>query len=365
MRNELRPRRALLGALLVALAAPVRAGERLEFRPAPGARQAKTWVDTHKLVLVGLSLVRDGLEQSTTEQVEVQSVRRLDLVDEYRRGGEGRPLELWRDFERLRLRADLALRRAEEPLNDVLYANGVVSGTSVVFTWQPELGEYGRYYDRAEADEAQLARMAEEADLRSFLPGREVSAGDEWTVPTDAARQLFSPGGDLEMRFEKTPHVLFARSLMMGVGGGLWNAFGEGTQGALRARYAGPREVEGRRVGVVELVVELHSRVDQTELANRLRNVVELVQGVEVREAWLDLQVALRGELTWDLEAGLPHALVLTGDEKVHTYRRIGGLSIEVPEPQRPPEVQEVRMDGIVRIELETKPPEGSERGAR
>lgn len=344
-------------AALAVLALCARAGERLEFAPAPGTRQQKTWVDNHKLVLVGISLVRDGLEQSTTEQIEVESVRRMDLVDEYRRSEGGRPLELWRSFERLRLRADLSLRRDDQPLSDTLFATGPVSGTSVVFTWQPELGEYGRYYDRAEAEESQLAGMTEEADLRSFLPGREVAVGDEWSVPAIAARQLLSPGGDLEMRFEKTVHILFARSLMMGQGGGLWHAFGEGTKGEIKARYLGPREVDGRQVAAIALALDLDSRVDQTELANRLRNVLELVQGVKVEEAWLRLQLQLEGELLWDLQAKLPHSLALHGDEKVHTFRRIGPLALEVPEPQRPPQVQEVTMDGFLKVELTTALP--------
>jgi len=121
--------------LLVALAGCAR-GDKVELRfaPAEGSR------------------VRRTIESGTLV---------LRTLDEYLEVGNGRPLRLRRVFE-----------RSGNPLE----------GTSVVFTWVPEEGAYGKYYDAREGPESALRELAEDLDLRALLPASAVAVGEHWQV---------------------------------------------------------------------------------------------------------------------------------------------------------------------------------------
>ena len=121
--------------LLLALAGCAR-GEKVElcFAPAEGSRVRRT--------------------------IEAEHVV-LRTLDEYRKVGDGRPLLLRRTFE-----------EAPAPF----------AGTSVVFTWIPEEGAYGKYYDAREASESALRDLTEDLDLRALLPSSAVAPGDTWTA---------------------------------------------------------------------------------------------------------------------------------------------------------------------------------------
>lgn len=127
--------KSLAPLLLVALAG-CSGGETFELRfaPAEGSRVRRT--------------------------IEIDNVV-LRTLDEYRKVGGGRPLVLQRTFEE---------------------ATGPFAGTSVVFTWIPEEGAYGKYYDAREASESALRDLTEDLDLRALLPASAVAPGDTWTA---------------------------------------------------------------------------------------------------------------------------------------------------------------------------------------
>ena len=133
-----------LAALLSLALAGCAGGEKFELRfaPAEGSRVRRT--------------------------IEVEHVV-LRTLDEYRKVGDGRPLLLRRTFEE---------------------APGPFAGTSVVFTWVPEEGAYGKYYDARESVESALRDLAEDLDLRSFLPARAVALGDRWTSSAAGLRDV-------------------------------------------------------------------------------------------------------------------------------------------------------------------------------
>ncbi len=143
-----------LAALLLCALAGCAGGEKVELRFAPteGSRVRRT--------------------------IEVGDFA-LRTLDEYRKIGAGRPLLLRRQFEEIR------------PV-------GPLAGTSVVYTWIPEEGAYGKYYDAREASESALRGLAEDLDLRALLPAGPVAVGDAWSVPGASLRDVFAPAGLLD-----------------------------------------------------------------------------------------------------------------------------------------------------------------------
>jgi hypothetical protein len=133
-----------LAALLLCALAGCAGGEKFElhFAPPEGSRVRRT--------------------------IEVDHVV-LRTLDEYRRVGDGRPLLLRRTFE-----------EAPSPF----------AGTSVVFTWVPEEGAYGKYYDAREASESALRDLTEDLDLRALLPASAVAVGDTWTASAAGLRDV-------------------------------------------------------------------------------------------------------------------------------------------------------------------------------
>ena len=135
-----------LAALSLLVLAGCAGGEKFELRfaPAEGSRVRRT--------------------------IEVDHVV-LRTLDEYQKVGDGRPLLLRRKFEE---------------------ASSPFVGTSVVFTWVPEEGAYGKYYDARESSESALRDLTEDLDLRSLLPASAVAVGDTWTAPAAGLRDVLS-----------------------------------------------------------------------------------------------------------------------------------------------------------------------------
>ena len=92
----------------------------------------------------------------------------LRTLDQYLKVGDGRPLLLRRQFEEIRM--------DDQQVSQL-------SGTSVVFTWVPEEGTYGKYYDARESSESTLRDLPEDLDLRALLPASPVAVGDSWSMP--------------------------------------------------------------------------------------------------------------------------------------------------------------------------------------
>jgi hypothetical protein len=61
----------------------------------------------------------------------------------------------------------------------------------------PARAEHGKHYDAREADEELLAGLAEDLDLRGFLPPGPVEPGAQWALSAEAIASALMHGGDL------------------------------------------------------------------------------------------------------------------------------------------------------------------------
>ena len=140
-------------------------------------------------------------------------IKRVEVTDEYRSVGDGRALAFRRSFDEISFVADATVpREGTDPLFDTLYATGPLRGTSVVFAWQPDEQQYGKYYDAEEADEEYLADLASDMDLLCLLPKGDVSAGDEWRIQPAALRDVLAAGGRMPLRYQRTGNVMLGIS---------------------------------------------------------------------------------------------------------------------------------------------------------
>jgi len=208
----------------------------LRFAPVEGSHVRRT-------ITIDQTLAAKGVDPITTHKV-------LRTIDQFRKVGEGRPLLLQRRFEKI----DWGSSRVP-PLQ----------GTSVVYTWVPEEGAYGKYYDAAESKESALRDLAEDLDLRALLPTGAVALRDTWSVPAAKLGGVFTPLGDLEVSgylaestgeckltlasvTEQQGHSLATVELALKFEGKVWSFEGRGTfVWDLSARHAMSFDLQGNQ----------------------------------------------------------------------------------------------------------------------
>jgi hypothetical protein len=155
----------------------------------------------------------------------------------------------------------------------------------------------------------------------------------------------------MPIRYERTASILLARTLIMGVGGGLWEAFATEPTGSFKARLEGVREEDGRRLADVVLLVDVHCEVDQTELANQLRNAIELSAGMSVAEAHLTLDLQGGGRMVWDVDRGLPVSLEMVCEQEVISEHRLAERTSDTPILHPVSESQRLHLAGALRVD--------------
>lgn len=323
---------------------------RLRFAPAEGTVLAKTFDQTHGLVMRDSQIAGDDKAQIAMDQIELETRTLVSCTDEYLEVGPERPLAFRRKHDRVGFVAN-ATRGAQEERIDTLTGHGAIGGHVVAFTWVPEEGDYGKRYVGPESEESFLPDLVAATSLEGLLPEREVSIGDEWTIPLMNMREVLAPGGEMTIRYERTTSILLARTLVMGVAGGLWEAFEGEPGGTVKARLESVRAEDGRRIAEVLLSIDLHCEVDQTELANELRNAIELSAGMSVAEAHLTLDLRGGGVLRWDVDRGLPVALELVCEEEVISEHVLGERTSDSPILHPVSESQRLHLSGAVRVE--------------
>jgi hypothetical protein len=165
-------------------------------------------------------------------------------------------------------------------------------------------------------------------------------------------RDVLAAGGDQPMRYERTGSILLARTLVMGVGGGLWQAFLSEPTGTFSARLERVREADGRRLAEIALKLDVRCDVDQTALANRLRNSIELSAGMSFAEAHLTLDLQGEGQLVWDVDAGLPVVLQLVCEQEVISEHVQAERASDTPILHPVSESQRLHLGGALRVDV-------------
>lgn len=317
------PTHAAITLLALGLAPPEKTQEKisLTFAVPDGTVLRKEWSTEHTLVMTGLTRgTADVTARRTDLSVALSTRQRVALVDEYRRVSGGRPLELRRTYESAELSASQTYRVEEPPPPIEVTLKSAFSGHSVVFTWVEEEQGYGRYYDARELKEVWLPDLAEDTDLRCLLPAGPVTVGEGWSVPAAALGDLLAHGGDLHMEAGEVQGQaarMLVRTLGVGVGGALQQAFGGQSTGEARVRLEAVLDDDGPVARLAVELDDLRYLADISEYADEHSMRVEVEGGLERTSGRLALDLSGKGTLLWDLAAQRARSFELTADERV------------------------------------------------
>ncbi|MEX1025888.1 MAG: hypothetical protein WD226_12515 [Planctomycetota bacterium] len=293
----------------------------LAFAPAEGKELTKTFTTTSDLMLQDLSLTADG--QDLTElfgaiEASLESENVVVVTDVYAAMDDGRPKRLERTFDSLSATTSISASAAGEGSDDTSEIDSPLEGETVVFTWNPELSEYDvRYADDSAGDEALLAGLSEDMDLRAFLPGREIEVGDSWEIELEQLGSTLMPGGNLGWGGDEVDSMDFDAFAEMFEDGfaGLADDLLHGT---CTLTFASLSDVEGIKIANMDLTIEIDGTADMSQLLTEsIEEIVEqqdVAPDITVQRADVFLEFSGEGKLAWNLTAGHAHSLYVTGD---------------------------------------------------
>jgi hypothetical protein len=312
-------------SLPIAVLAPVLlaaswALDKPSYAPKAGNTVTKSYTVEGELELEDMSLEVNGQDVSAMAgqmEMAMKTQMKLIVTDTYEAMGSDRPAKLKRAFDEISSNTHVSQsnpmmgdQESDIPLTSEL------EGRTVVFTWDDAAADFETAFATDEGDPELLTGLAEDLDLRGFLPPGDVAEGDTWQVPTEAVKHALAPGGDLRLRPETMGE-------MMGMDQFSQNDLVGELEGDFEATYAGTREEDGVQVAVIKLKIDATSAQDLTERMSGIREQMkeQVPEGVDVDvdiSAFdSEYEYEAEGELLWNVEAGMAHALHLSGEVRV------------------------------------------------
>lgn len=326
--------------------------ERFAFTPEAGTAVRRTWVTEHVLTSDRMALVQGEKERLFAGEMLVRSKQTLDVVDSILSVENGRATSFRRSFDTVNRTAEISMVGANEFSSD---ATSPLEGTSVMFTWSPGEGDYGRYFDAKEVEEHHLAGLRADLDARALLPSGEVEPGATWSIEPAVLRDVLAHGGAIEFKEPEGAADPIMRSLRNGVGGGLDRAFGGTSRGTATMTFERIEEEEGRRIAILGLHASVTYSSDLVEHVRREMLKEDRERRLHYEEAKLSVRFEGLGVLRWDLAANEVLDLKVSGREMV--IFNIAQRSLDdgaAEELQR----QEMTMSGSISVNLTSAPAE-------
>ena len=267
---------------------------------------------------------------------------RVTATDKYVQAKDGRPTDLLRTFDSLRLSYQNGEKKEDAPKFDAL------EGKTVRFKWNADTETYEKSLKDDKGDEALLEPLSEDMDVRVLLPSKKVSEGDTWEVPGQKLLPLFLPGGlpgpigtpddkeEMSTVFEEV-HSTFAK-------------LQEDLK--VRCRYRGAREEAGTKVGEIEFEFSTRGKADISHLVETLLAMEE--DGVHPdAEGNAEVEVHGSGTVLWHLGDGRIHSLSMQTEAGIDLDAKVrfsvDGDDIEM--------VAKVRLAAKADSKLETSKP--------
>jgi hypothetical protein len=289
-------------------------GSKLTFAVQEGTTTTKTFTSKVELTLEDRVIVLNGEESpSPTPEITMITGLEVQVTDEYIEMRKGAPKKLRRSYDSLTGNGELTTGLAGT--TPASKTSSELEGKKVVFLWNEETLEYDAAFQDEETDEALLKNLAEDMDLRGFLPKGEVDEGDEWSIAPEILTGVLVPGGDLKFLPEDTQLAAGKAQQEMG---DFSDWFSSGIEGKVTATYSGTRKVDdGIEVGVITLEVKIKSSHDLTDKAQEELERGEVPPGIsdlEISSQEVETEFGAKGELLWNLAAGHAHSLDLSGE---------------------------------------------------
>ena len=326
-------RTALYAAALGALTAST--ADRPAFAPETGSEVVKRFEASWSFELDELSIQMGGMdltEMLGDIEAAFSTGLAIEVTDEYRKMGTGRPEVLARTFDAIRTDFEFEVSAAGESEGDGAEVEGALEGTTVVFTWDEEEGAMVASYEDEEGDAELLDGLVEDMDLRVFLPEDDVEDGDTWQVAPRNLSTVVMPGGSLDPSDEDMDPE--AEEMMALFEGRFEDLMSSVLDGEVTCTYRGEREEDGKNLAVIEVAVEIDSSTDLSQLISDVLDEVdeEMPEDLEFDTADLTLELEGEGTLLWDTAAGRFHSFQCSSDVSVGLELSISaeGESVEL-----------------------------------
>ncbi len=313
--NQNRSTAPLVLVLPALLAFSSRSSE-LAFRPAAASALTKSFQHQSETTLEDMTIMQNGQEIDSSAfgvEMTATSKYRVTVTDVYDAAADGRPTKLTRHFDEIALSGSVSTSNAmmgEQSFE--MTGKSDLEGVRVVFTWDGDAEDYDvAYPEGVNGDDDLLEGLEEDLDLLGLLPTKEVSEGDTWTIEPSALRSVFAPGGDVKIDVDVPDD-----EMGMGNSQPTPDKYIGDLEGEVTGSFVGTREEDGVKVAVIHVTVDVSSNKDLTELTEDMMGDAMKERGVEMDLQSMDSEFSFEGEgdLLWNLELGVLHALELSGE---------------------------------------------------
>lgn len=306
-------------ALTVSALGTPSSSETITFAVPAGVSVEKIWTTQHTLRTADMN--RSLGQESRAYRMRLDGISSeeiLGALDQYEQVDGGRPTKFRRSYTKGRRVSQLFNERGSQPK---IRQRALLRGNSAMFTWVPEEGIYGKYFDREELDEDMLAYLRGDLDLIFALPEVPVSPGDRWELTPAELIDLFGRSGTFPYEIIGDKDDFLIRALDSGLAGSLDQAFGGTAEGRAEVHFKEIRESDAGREAILEIGCQVAYERDRTAFvrANTIRK--EQQEGIDYQEAFLRLLIEGRGTIVWNLDEQRPTELAFEGTET--TYIRI------------------------------------------
>ncbi len=303
--------RTTLLVLLPALSAFAPVADRISFGPEAGTLLHKTFQTTVDMTLDDMNMLMNGqpppMDMGKMEMTSSNTMN-VAVTDEFRAVSNGKAEVLARTYDELSVtgesNTDIPVVGEQHMTSE---GKSELLDKTVIFRWNETEGEYTTSFaEDTEADQALLANLEADMDFLVLLPTEDVEEGATWSIDPSELIAVVAPGGNLKIEVEVESET----------GGGMTGAdtnndlrmlLGD-ISGEASATLQGYREVDGRRLAVIGLTMDIESAKDMTDLMKDMLEGADLPMppgaSLEIESIDSEVSMAGEGELTWDVAAG-------------------------------------------------------------
>jgi hypothetical protein len=235
------------------------------------------------------------------------------VQDEYKKMDGARTLALERNYTTLTDHDERKIQMPgmPEPKEDKEDKESDLLDKTVLFSWNADEDRYDKKWVGEGGSEKRLEGLEEDMDLRCLMPKKAVSADDTWKVDLVEFGEVLGPGGDLGFSAKDKDEDD--------------NQFEKNLSGEAVCTYAGTKDVEGRKLAVIQITCKARTFQEKEEGEREMR---------------VDFSMDLKGEALWDV-----------GAKHLATYALSGDITAEMKITQAM-EVQGQSHDLVVNVDL-------------
>ncbi|MFT7679676.1 MAG: hypothetical protein ACI8QC_003681, partial [Planctomycetota bacterium] len=294
------------------------------FAPEDGSSVTKTFTSTVEFALDDMTMLMNGEENPMMPSMEMDMnmIQTITVSDKYGATSAGRPATLTRTYDAAgnEMEVEMVMDMMGQVQEDSSSGSGssALEGSSVVFTWDADAGEYTKAFaEGSEGEDEHLEGLVEDMDLRVLLPDGEVDEGDEWEIDLAGLVDILAPGGDLiiDLQMDGAETAGGPDPTMMS---NVREMFGDMLEGSASGKFTGTRDEDGVTVAVIEIEIEIDTAKDMSEFVEELMGD-QIPAEVEMTLDRVDVEFALQssGILLWDIRGGHVYSLSIEGESAV------------------------------------------------